>query len=106
MCIISTRNQLINLFQARNLLDLQEQGESAGAIGIQGYINIPIEPIVCSPLDKLGILGLPIWFTELDVSSMNEYVRADDHEVMLREALGRPAVEGIMLWGIFGVIYQ
>jgi GH35 family endo-1,4-beta-xylanase len=45
---------------------LQEQGAPVGGIGIQGHINSPIRPIVCSPLDKLGILGLPIWFTELD----------------------------------------
>jgi GH35 family endo-1,4-beta-xylanase len=64
--IVSTHNQFLNLFQARNLLDLQEQGAPVDGIGIQGHINSPIRPIVCSPLDKLGILGLPIWFTELD----------------------------------------
>jgi hypothetical protein len=30
---------------------------------------------------------------------MNECVRAYDLEVMLREALAHPPVEGIMLWG-------
>ncbi|KAF2324214.1 hypothetical protein GH714_010285 [Hevea brasiliensis] len=81
------------------ILDLQEQGAPVGGIGIQGHIDSPVGPIVCSALDKLGILGLPIWFTELDVSSINEYVRGDDLEVMLREAYAHPAVEGIMLWG-------
>ncbi|XP_027940459.1 endo-1,4-beta-xylanase 1-like isoform X2 [Vigna unguiculata] len=84
-----------------HILDLQEQGAPVGGIGIQGHIDSPIGPIVSSSLDKLGILGLPIWFTELDVSSINEYVRADDLEVMLREAMAHPAVEGIMLWGFW-----
>ncbi|KAK6940322.1 Glycoside hydrolase family 10 domain [Dillenia turbinata] len=84
-----------------HILDLKEQGASVGGIGIQGHRDSPVGPIVCSALDKLGILGLPIWFSELDVCSINEYVRADDLEVMLWEALAHPAVEGIMLWGFW-----
>ncbi|XP_022884483.1 uncharacterized protein LOC111401132 isoform X2 [Olea europaea var. sylvestris] len=84
-----------------HILDLQEQGAPVGGIGIQGHIDSPVGPIVCSALDKLGILGLPIWFTEVDVSSNNEYVRADDLEVMLREAFAHPAVDGVMLWGFW-----
>nr|GMC54409.1 endo-1,4-beta-xylanase 1-like [Ipomoea batatas] len=41
------------------------------------------------------------WFTEIDFSSTNEYIRADDLEVMLRECFAHPAVEGIMLWGFW-----
>ncbi|GKV19999.1 hypothetical protein SLEP1_g30183 [Rubroshorea leprosula] len=85
----------------QQILDLQEKGAPVGGIGIQGHIDSPVGPIVCSALDKLGILGLPIWFTELDVSSNNEYIRGDDLEVMLREAFAHPAVEGIMLWGFW-----
>ncbi|KAG6421637.1 hypothetical protein SASPL_118194 [Salvia splendens] len=85
----------------QHILDLQEQGAPVGGIGIQGHIDHPVGPIVCSALNKLAILGLPIWFTELDVSSTNEYVRADDLEVMLREAFAHPAVEGVMLWGFW-----
>ncbi|KAI4316566.1 hypothetical protein L6164_024538 [Bauhinia variegata] len=85
----------------QHILDLQEQGAPVGGIGIQGHIDSPVGPVVSSALDKLGILGLPIWFTELDVSSINEYVRADDLEVMMREAFAHPAVEGIMLWGFW-----
>ncbi|PHU20604.1 hypothetical protein BC332_11755 [Capsicum chinense] len=84
-----------------HILDLQEHGAPVGGIGIQGHIDSPVGPIVCSALDKLGVLGLPIWFTEVDVSSDNEYVRADDLEVMLREAYAHPAVEGMMLWGFW-----
>ncbi|KAL1817665.1 hypothetical protein ACET3Z_020239 [Daucus carota] len=83
------------------ILGLQEQGAPVGGIGIQGHIDNPIGPIVCSALDTLGTLGLPIWFTEVDVSSINEHIRADDLEVMLRECFAHPAVEGIMLWGFW-----
>ncbi|GAB4852433.1 Glycoside hydrolase, 10 [Ancistrocladus abbreviatus] len=83
------------------ILNLQEQGAPVGGIGIQGHIESPVGPIVYSALEKLGILGLPIWFTELDVSSINEYIRADDLEVMLREAFAHPAVGGVMLWGFW-----
>lgn len=85
----------------QHVLDLQEEGANVGGIGIQGHIDSPVGPIVCSALDKLSILGLPIWFTELDVSSINEFVRGDDLEVMLREAFAHPAVEGVMLWGFW-----
>ncbi|XP_073119734.1 endo-1,4-beta-xylanase 1-like isoform X2 [Henckelia pumila] len=85
----------------QHILDLQEQGAPVGGMGLQGHIENPIGSIVCSALDKLGILGLPIWFTEVDISSDNEYVRADDLEVMLREAYAHPAVEGVMFWGFW-----
>ncbi|KAM7518452.1 hypothetical protein LguiB_017414 [Lonicera macranthoides] len=85
----------------QQVLDLQEQGAPVGGVGIQGHIDSPVGPIVCSALDKLSILGLPIWFTELDVSSVNEHVRADDLEVILREVFAHPAVEGVMLWGFW-----
>ncbi|KAJ7966471.1 endo-1,4-beta-xylanase A-like [Quillaja saponaria] len=85
----------------QHILELQEQGAPVGGIGIQAHIDSPVGPVVCSALDKLGILGLPIWYTELDVSSVNEYVRADDLEVMLREGFAHPAVDGIMLWGFW-----
>ncbi|ONK58117.1 uncharacterized protein A4U43_C09F8300 [Asparagus officinalis] len=84
-----------------HIIGLQEQGAPVGGIGIQGHIDYPVGPIVCSALDKLGVLGLPIWFTELDVGAENEFVRAEDLEVMLREAYAHPAVEGIMLWGFW-----
>ncbi|XP_039049795.1 endo-1,4-beta-xylanase 1-like isoform X2 [Hibiscus syriacus] len=83
------------------ILDFQQQGAPVGGIGIQGHIDNPVGPIVSDALDKLGVLGLPIWFTELDVSSVNEHVRGEDLEVMLREAFAHPAVEGVMLWGFW-----
>ncbi|PKA49691.1 hypothetical protein AXF42_Ash004232 [Apostasia shenzhenica] len=85
----------------RQILDLQDRGALVGGIGLQGHISNPVGQIVCAALDKLAILGLPIWFTELDVAAENEHVRAEDLEVMLREAFAHPAVEGIMLWGFW-----
>ncbi|KAJ4834733.1 Glycoside hydrolase, 10 [Turnera subulata] len=85
----------------QQILDLQEQGAPVGGIGVQGHIDVPVGPIVSSALDKLGTLGIPIWFTELEVASDNEYVRADDLEVMLREAFAHPSVEGVVLWGFW-----
>ncbi|CAN0921975.1 Endo-1,4-beta-xylanase 1 [Linum grandiflorum] len=85
----------------RQVLELREQGAQVGGIGVQGHIEVPVGAIVSSAFDKLGTLGLPIWLTELDVSSANEFIRADDLEVMLREAFAHPAVEGVVLWGFW-----
>ena len=86
------------------IIGLQAQGAPVGGIGLQGHIEYPVGPIVASALDTLGELGLPIWFTEVDVSAVNEHVRADDLEVILREAYAHPAVEGIMLWGFWELL--
>ncbi|KAL3691913.1 hypothetical protein R1sor_005564 [Riccia sorocarpa] len=84
-----------------HILDLTQNGAPVGGIGIQGHIDAPVGPVIESALDKLAVLGLPIWFTEVDVESENEYTRAEDLEVVLREAFAHPAVEGIMFWGFW-----
>ncbi|OEL38333.1 Anti-sigma-I factor RsgI6 [Dichanthelium oligosanthes] len=83
------------------VVDLQERGAPVGGIGVQGHISNPVGEIICDSLDKLAILGLPIWITELDVAAENEHLRADDLEVFLREAFAHPAVGGIILWGFW-----
>ncbi|KAF0909984.1 hypothetical protein E2562_001234 [Oryza meyeriana var. granulata] len=83
------------------IIGLQEQGAPVGGVGLQGHVSNPVGPVVRAVLDRLAVLGLPLWFTELDVSSANEHVRADDLEVMLREAYAHPAVEGVVLWGFW-----
>lgn len=85
----------------QHILDLQERGAPIGGIGIQGHIHNPVGPIVRSALDKLGALGIPIWFTEVTVDSANEHIRGEDLEVMLREAYAHPAVDGVILWGFW-----
>jgi len=85
----------------QQIIGLQEQGAPVGGVGLQGHVSNPVGPVIRSVLDRLAVLGLPIWFTEVDVSSANEHVRADDLEVMLREAYAHPAVEGVMLWGFW-----
>ncbi|KAK1665823.1 hypothetical protein QYE76_053982 [Lolium multiflorum] len=68
---------------------------------LHGRLSFLQSFVIRSVLDRLAVLGLPLWFTELDVSAANEHVRADDLEVMLREAYAHPAVEGVMLWGFW-----
>ncbi|BAF12790.1 endo-1,4-beta-xylanase 1 [Oryza sativa Japonica Group] len=80
---------------------LQEQGAAVGGVGLQGHVTAPVGAVVRAALDRLAVLGLPLWFTELDVSSANEHVRADDLEAMLREAYAHPAVDGVVLWGFW-----
>ncbi|KAF7020532.1 hypothetical protein CFC21_033614 [Triticum aestivum] len=81
------------------ITDLQRRGAAVGGIGVQGHVTYPVGDVICDALDKLAATELPVWITELDVSAADEAVRADDLEVVLREAFAHPAVEGIMLWG-------
>ncbi|KAG2546917.1 hypothetical protein PVAP13_9KG053900 [Panicum virgatum] len=85
----------------QQIVGLQEQGAPVGGVGLQGHVSSPAGPVIRSVLDRLAVLGLPVWFTEVDVSSANEHVRADDLEVVLREAYAHPAVEGVVLWGFW-----
>ncbi|XP_057856953.1 endo-1,4-beta-xylanase 3 isoform X1 [Cryptomeria japonica] len=84
-----------------HIVYLQTQGAPVGGIGIQGHSSYPVGSIISSALNKLSVLGLPIWFTEVDVHSVNEFVRADDLEVVLREAFAHPDVEGVLHWGFW-----
>ncbi|WVZ69962.1 hypothetical protein U9M48_018674 [Paspalum notatum var. saurae] len=80
--------------------DLQRGGAQVGGIGLQGHFTNPVGEVVCDAMDKLSAAtGLPIWITELDVSEPDEALRADDLEVVLREAYAHPAVQGIVFWG-------
>ncbi|KAL6594665.1 hypothetical protein ACP70R_048403 [Stipagrostis hirtigluma subsp. patula] len=79
--------------------ELRRGGATVGGIGVQGHLRNPVGEIICDALDKLSAAGLPIWITELDVTEPDEALRADDLEMVLREAYAHPAVEGVMLWG-------
>ena len=81
------------------ITSLQRGGATVGGIGLQGHVTNPVGEVVCGALDKLATTGVPIWFTELDVCEQNVELRAQDLEVVLREAYAHPAVEGVVLWG-------
>ena len=54
-------------------------------------------------LYKLGTLRLPIWLTEVDISSSFDHkTQAAYLEEVLREGFAHPAVDGIMLWTAMG----
>ncbi|KAF0927560.1 hypothetical protein E2562_034267 [Oryza meyeriana var. granulata] len=78
---------------------LRRRGAAVGGIGVQGHMDNPVGQVIRAALDKLAAAGAPIWITELDVSEPDVGLRADDLEVVLREAYAHPAVEGVMLWG-------
>ncbi|TVU22052.1 hypothetical protein EJB05_31728 [Eragrostis curvula] len=89
------------------ITDLQKRGAPVGGIGLQGHVTRPDGETISTALDKLAMAGLPIWITELDVSNADENVRADDLELVLREAYAHPAVEGVMLWGFMqGIMWR
>ncbi|XP_044971940.1 endo-1,4-beta-xylanase 1-like [Hordeum vulgare subsp. vulgare] len=78
---------------------LMEKGAPVGGIGLQGHVTNPAGEIICDALDKLATTDLPVWLTELDVCESDVCLRAEDLEVVLREAYAHPAVEGVVLWG-------
>ncbi|XP_040380396.1 endo-1,4-beta-xylanase 1-like [Oryza brachyantha] len=78
---------------------LQRGGAAVGGIGLQGHVSNPSGEVICDALDRLATTGLPVWITELDVSEADVSLRADDLEVVLREAYAHPAVAGVVLWG-------
>ncbi|PAN47836.1 hypothetical protein PAHAL_9G307700 [Panicum hallii] len=78
---------------------LQRGGAQVGGIGLQGHVTNPVGVVICDALDKLSATDLPVWITELDVGEPDEALRADDLEVVLREAYAHPAVQGVVLWG-------
>ncbi|GJN28986.1 hypothetical protein PR202_gb17168 [Eleusine coracana subsp. coracana] len=80
--------------------ELRRGGAQVGGIGLQGHVSNPVGEVICDALDKLATTDLPIWITELDVGEQDEGLRADDLEVVLREAYAHPAVEGVIFWGI------
>uniref|UniRef100_A0A8I7BFK9 GH10 domain-containing protein n=1 Tax=Hordeum vulgare subsp. vulgare TaxID=112509 RepID=A0A8I7BFK9_HORVV len=78
---------------------LQSCGAVVRGIGLQGHVTSPVGEVICAALHRLATTGVPVWFTELDVSEPDVNLRAKDLEVVLREAYAHPAVEGIVLWG-------
>ncbi|XP_047956325.1 endo-1,4-beta-xylanase 5 isoform X2 [Salvia hispanica] len=88
---------------------LQRGGVTVGGIGLQGHFDVPNPPLMRGVLDKLATLGLPIWLTEVDISSeFTKETQAMYLEEVVREGFSHPAVNGIVLWSAFrrGRCYQ
>ncbi|GMP64258.1 hypothetical protein CsSME_00025616 [Camellia sinensis var. sinensis] len=49
--------------------ELKQGGVTMDGIGLEGHFTVPNLPLMRAILDKLGTLGLPIWLTEVDISS-------------------------------------
>ncbi|MEJ6951299.1 endo-1,4-beta-xylanase [Natronospora cellulosivora (SeqCode)] len=87
---------------AAQIQDLLDQGAPIEGIGAQGHFGETVDPIeVKSRLDRLAEFGLPIWISEYDSTTPDEYQRADNLETLYRLAYSHPAVEGIMMWGFW-----
>ncbi|ONL95889.1 Glycosyl hydrolase family 10 protein [Zea mays] len=81
------------------LKDLRSAGAILEGIGLEGHFSKPNIPLMRAILDKLATLGLPIWFTEIDISNkFDAQTQAAYLEQVLREAYSHPAVSGVMLW--------
>ncbi|GER36378.1 Endo-1,4-beta-xylanase C, partial [Striga asiatica] len=65
-------------------------------IGVQGHFSIPNLPFTRSAIDALASARLPIWVTELDVTSGPN--QASYLDQVLHEIHSHPAVQGIILW--------
>lgn len=51
------------------LRELKRGGVSMDGIGLEGHFTVPNLPLMRAILDKLGTLKLPMWLTEVDISS-------------------------------------
>ena len=96
----STTNflEIINLLVERGLLD---------GIGIQGHrgelIKVPLTTLKRN-IDRLAAIGIPIYFTEIDLGSANEAEPDDAEQLELYQSIfpvlwEHPAVAGITFWG-------
>ncbi|XP_054788151.1 endo-1,4-beta-xylanase 5-like [Prosopis cineraria] len=65
-------------------------------IGLESHFSTLNLPYMRAAMDTLAATGLPIWLTELDVTSQPN--QAEYLEEILREAYSHPSVEGIVLW--------
>ncbi|KAH0723903.1 hypothetical protein KY290_006616 [Solanum tuberosum] len=79
--------------------ELKKGGVKVAGIGLESHFSAPNPAFMRAVLDKLATLKLPIWLTEVDVSSMyGQEEQAVFLEQILREAFSHPSVNGIMLW--------
>ncbi|XP_050401021.2 uncharacterized protein LOC126817893 [Patella vulgata] len=75
-----------------------------GGIGLQSHFRAFTQPdptLLKQRLDKLALIGLPLWITELTLEADNEDARADWYEDALRMYFSHPSVHGVIFWGFW-----
>jgi len=81
---------------------LKSQGVRIDGIGVHGHFGETVDRnVVQGILDRLSTLNIPIWITEYDSFTSDEYKRADNLENLYRTAFSHPSVEGIIMWGFW-----
>ncbi|BBH09794.1 Glycosyl hydrolase family 10 protein, partial [Prunus dulcis] len=91
-------NSTVDAYISR-LRELRYGGALMDGIGLEGHFIVPNPPLIRAILDKLATLSLPIWLTEVDISStLGKEAQAIYLEQVLREGFSHPSVNGIMLW--------
>ncbi|XP_058190888.1 endo-1,4-beta-xylanase 5 isoform X1 [Rhododendron vialii] len=94
----SDENSTVDVYIQR-MRELKEGGVEMDGIGLEGHFTVPNLALIRAVLDKLATLGLPIWLTEVDVSSkLDQETQAIYLEEVLREGFSHPSVHGIMMW--------
>lgn len=100
--VLSSNGYNLNDYKTQ-IYGLLAAGTPLHGVGVQchmgsGFVRSEVE----QRLDSLAECGLPIWVTELDMSSgTDEAVWADYLEEFFRTAFSHPSVEGIILWGFW-----
>jgi GH35 family endo-1,4-beta-xylanase len=82
---------------------LQTNGAPIGGIGMQGHVgwtmNSPQQ--LWQIFDRFADLGLPIKITEFDIGVTDEQLAADYYRDFYTACFAHPAVNGILIWGIW-----
>lgn len=82
---------------------LKESGVPIYGVGIQSHLkNIHFNiSSLKNRLDMVAEAGLPIWITELTLSSHDEHQKATALADILTLYFSHPAVEGVLFWGFW-----
>lgn len=64
----SDANSTVDSYISR-LNELRQNGVFMDGIGLEGHFTVPNPALIRAILDKLATLGIPIWFTEVDISN-------------------------------------
>ncbi|KAF8045454.1 hypothetical protein N665_4900s0002 [Sinapis alba] len=85
--------------RVRELERYEGGGVRMDGVGLEGHFTRPNVALMRANLDKLATLELPVWLTEIDISSsLDHRTQAIYLEQVLREGFSHPSVNGIILW--------